>query len=254
MLESHYIEGVTVPFFDAQISQIVNSYGIDGGGNAMVVAIENADGDVYRLIRSHGLGAYMHVTQALLGLGFDDVFADEPGENGIDSYFVPTAEVMQSVAMLPPEPEPTDIASDLFTHVAQFEDLPETERESIVLSRVGQGQFRDELIGYWGACAVTGATCIPLLRASHIKPWRDATNEERLDVLNGLLLAPQLDAAFDAGYISFDEHGKIMLSRALSGEWAYQLHIGPKLRLNAKKLTSRHQAYLDHHRKAVFRG
>ena len=35
------------------------------------------------------------------------------------------------------------------------------------------------------------------LRASHIKPWRDATNAERLNGSNGLLLSPPIDHLFD---------------------------------------------------------
>jgi 5-methylcytosine-specific restriction protein A len=51
-----------------------------------------------------------------------------------------------------------------------------------------------------------------LLKASHIKPWRDSDNAERLDIYNGLLLIPNLDSAFDKGYISFDDGGKIIIS------------------------------------------
>jgi len=50
---------------------------------------------------------------------------------------------------------------------------------------------------------VTGLAMSKLLRASHIKPWAAcAADAERLDVYNGLLLAPHLDALFDAGLIS----------------------------------------------------
>ena len=41
------------------------------------------------------------------------------------------------------------------------------------------------------------------LRASHIKPWRDATDVERLDGSNGLLLSPHIDHLFDEGYLMF---------------------------------------------------
>ena len=55
---------------------------------------------------------------------------------------------------------------------------------------------------YWDSkCAVTGLAIPELLKASHIKPWKDSTDEERLDIFNGLLLAPHLDAAFDRGFI-----------------------------------------------------
>jgi putative restriction endonuclease len=58
---------------------------------------------------------------------------------------------------------------------------------------------------YWGGrCPITGLEQPELLRASHIKPWADcATDAERLDVFNGLLLGAHIDAAFDSALISF---------------------------------------------------
>ena len=57
--------------------------------------------------------------------------------------------------------------------VAEYLDLSSTEREAIVKSRIGQGQFRESLINYWSACAVIGCKEAKLLRASHIKPWAE---------------------------------------------------------------------------------
>lgn len=54
-----------------------------------------------------------------------------------------------------------------------------------------------------------------LLIASHIKPWKDSTNEERLDVNNGLPLCLNHDTLFDKHLISFDADGKIVVSDTL---------------------------------------
>jgi hypothetical protein len=159
-------------------------------------------------------------------------------------------------AASPPSPfDRTDLAADILAASADptLEGLPPTERESIIQSRVGQGLFRRRLLDYWGgACAVTGARCSALLRASHIKPWRVASNVERLDVHNGLLLAPNLDAALDAGLITFDEHGRVAISTLLQGQGAYELHINQKMRLDIKRLTLQHHVYLEYHRSMVF--
>lgn len=82
---------------------------------------------------------------------------------------------------------------DELLHVfeARIAGLPrETEAERLVVQRVGQDVFRDGLLDFWeGRCAVTGLAVPELLRASHIKPWVDwATDAERLDVFNGLLV------------------------------------------------------------------
>ena len=98
---------------------------------------------------------------------------------------------------------------------AQTRNLPRaTEAERLVVQRVGQEVFREALLSYWGGCcAVTGVGEPRLLRASHIKPWAKCeTDADRLDVYNGLLLAAHLDAAFDAGLISFSDEGTILFS------------------------------------------
>ncbi len=90
----------------------------------------------------------------------------------------------------------------LHTFEKQTATLPRsTDAERVVIQRVGQNIFRAGLLEYWeGHCAITGLAVPELLRASHIKPWADcASDAERLDVFNGLLLAPHLDAAFDCG-------------------------------------------------------
>jgi hypothetical protein len=106
---------------------------------------------------------------------------------------------------------------DELLHVfeAKTAELPRaTEAERLVIVRVGQGVFRAGLLEYWqGRCAVTGLEVPELLRASHIKPWAKCdTDAERLDVFNGLLLAPQFDALFDAGFITVSDGGDVMVA------------------------------------------
>ncbi len=76
--------------------------------------------------------------------------------------------------------------------------------ERSLLEKAGQDVFRAALMDYWGgACVVTGIDLPAVLRASHAKPWAAcASDEERLDVFNGLLLVANLDALFDRGHIS----------------------------------------------------
>lgn len=132
--------------------------------------------------------------------------------------------------------------------------LPQTtEAERLVVQRVGQNLFREALIDYWqGRCAVTGLDVVPLLRASHIKPWAACTSdEERLDVFNGLLLAPHLDALFDGGWISFADTGAMQLSELLTKE------AREKLGLNAwtglAQVADHHRPFLAYHREVVFK-
>src|SRR5207247_8112116 len=92
-----------------------------------------------------------------------------------------------------------------------------TEAERLVVMRIGQDIFRDALMDYWGGrCPLTGITEPALLRASHIVPWSDCNDEQRLDVHNGLLLPALWDAAFDQGLVSFGDDGTPRASPKLS--------------------------------------
>ena len=98
----------------------------------------------------------------------------------------------------------------LATYREKTRAMPEsTEVERVAKQRVGQDIFRASLEDYWsGRCPITGISDRALLRASHTKPWADCeTDEERLDVYNGFLLAAHVDAAFDAALMTIDPDG-----------------------------------------------
>lgn len=128
-----------------------------------------------------------------------------------------------------------------------------TEAERWVVQRVGQDLFRGALLDYWqGRCCVTGLAVPELLRASHIKPWaRCDTDEERLDVFNGLLLAPHLDALFDGGWVTVQLDGSLMFSTKLAADARQLLGIQDGIVVNG--LAGAHQHYLNFHRSIVFK-
>lgn len=122
-----------------------------------------------------------------------------------------------------------------------------TERSGLVTSRVGQGAYRKRIIHRWEyQCAVTGFNKPEILIASHIFPWKQADDKERLDVNNGILLSPVYDALFDRHIITFEDTGKIILSDRIEKE-AY-LKIGVKGNESVKKLNSENYFYLKKHR------
>ena len=101
---------------------------------------------------------------------------------------------------------------------ARTAGLPQTtEAERLVVQRIGQDIFRAALMDYWGGrCPITGITDPALLRASHIVPWAECDDAQRLDVHNGLLLSALWDAAFDAGLVSFANDGTVLASPDLN--------------------------------------
>ncbi len=127
----------------------------------------------------------------------------------------------------------------------------QTTKQSLVDARIGQGRFRADLLSTWdSSCAVTGATTLNAIRASHIKPWRLSSNEERLDSANGLPLIANLDALFDSGLITFSDDGALLVSPCMPEDEKviFGLH-GLRLR---KPPSGRTAAYLDFHRSHLF--
>ncbi len=143
-----------------------------------------------------------------------------------------------------------DILDDIESHLNEYISLDKTEKESIVKSRIGQGVFRDGVVELWGSCAVTGLSKLSLLRASHIKPWRDSSNQERLDPMNGLLLQPTLDHLFDLGLITFDENGVVVFSPVLTQNDIDKLELTGAIKL--RKTPPRVLSYMEFHRNNVF--
>jgi hypothetical protein len=130
-------------------------------------------------------------------------------------------------------------------------DIPnETERKGLVTSRVGQGAYRKSILFRWNyKCAVTSYSRSDVLIASHIVPWKNANNEERLDVANGILLSPTYDALFDRNLISFENNGKIILSNTFSQTKYDQLGVTGKEQIH--QFSADNYNYLDRHREML---
>jgi hypothetical protein len=129
-----------------------------------------------------------------------------------------------------------------------------TEVERLVRQRVGQNIYRKAQLDYWGGrCAVTGLDLPEVLRASHSKPWADCqTDAERLDVFNGFLLAPDLDALFDRGFITFDNDGVILVSPKVGIPQLTALRMPDFNNLRLRWITPNHLPYLVWHRDRGF--
>lgn len=134
---------------------------------------------------------------------------------------------------------------------AEVAELGSTETEAIVRRRIGQDRFRRALLDYHeGRCQLTGIDDPELLRASHIIPWAACeSDDERLNVHNGLLLSSLWDAAFDCGLVSFADDGTPLLAKQL-GDLARQSLDGSNLRLS--RLTHDHRKRLSWHRQHLF--
>jgi putative restriction endonuclease len=136
--------------------------------------------------------------------------------------------------------------------VKQSSGISETEKTAVVLARRGQGLFRSKVASIEKACRITGTTNLEYLRASHTKPWRDATNEERLDGENGFLLTPDVDLLFDRGFISFENTGRVLVSPVADVASIQRMGITQEMLQNVGTFSDGQRKYLDYHRENVF--
>lgn len=136
---------------------------------------------------------------------------------------------------------------------ARLAAVPATERTREVRQRIGQDVFREALMDLWqGRCAVTGLALPPgLLRASHAKPWAKASDTERLDPFNGLLLSIHLGVMFGSGPDTFSDQGTLLCSQGL--DMAARSHFGIVSGLQLRTYTPGHLPYPAWHREFIFR-
>jgi hypothetical protein len=142
----------------------------------------------------------------------------------------------------PDEEQSQDIESE--------SDASVTFKEQLVKARRGQGVFRASVMLVEEGCRVTHVTDAKHLRASHIKPWRDASNAERLNGQNGLLLSPHIDHLFDQGYVSFSATEELLIVPEVQTDLLDKWGIDVSTRVGA--FTREQQAFLNYHRANVF--
>ena len=129
--------------------------------------------------------------------------------------------------------------------------IEETKKRDPYLHRIyKQGLKNESVILFEKEICYVEKIAYPYLIASHIKPYKSSEKEEEYDSDNGILLSPTLDSLFDKGKISFDENGKIMLSKSLNSDVIDKLKY---LNLDKKALSNENRAkYLNYHREWIF--
>ena len=125
------------------------------------------------------------------------------------------------------------------------------EKIQIVKARRGQGVFRANVRLYEQECRVTHVDSMRHLRASHIKPWKDSDDVEKINGANGLLLAPHVDHLFDRGYLSFSGKGDVLVSPKLNPEILDRWSIS--LPMNVGSFKAEQLEFLEFHRDVVLK-
>ena len=129
-------------------------------------------------------------------------------------------------------------------------------KEYLHRSRLGQGAFRILVTdAYDRRCSISGERTLPVLQASHIKPYGKGPN--RVD--NGLLLRSDLHILFDRGYITVTPDLNVEVSPRIKEEYEngrdyYKHHGHPLAVLPAARVDLPNADFLKWHNKSVFRG
>ena len=132
----------------------------------------------------------------------------------------------------------------------ETEGLKGYDRDVLIKGRVNQSVFRDMLLFKYKYCRLCPVGNDQMLVASHIKPWSESSQEERLDIDNGFLLCPNHDKLFDRGFITFDDEGKIRISKQLSDTDRIGLNVHDDMKI---ELTDGNRKYLEYHRDKIFK-
>jgi putative restriction endonuclease len=142
----------------------------------------------------------------------------------------------------------------------------QTERILLAAARVGQHLFAQGVLTNCGQrcvfCGLQPASfgARRMLVAGHIKPWKDSTSTERMDLRNGLAACPSHDVAFDAGLITVDASLEVHMSGTLANAvradpLTRQYYGRPPLRdtiLLPDQAQLPGRKYLDWHRTNIF--
>lgn len=130
--------------------------------------------------------------------------------------------------------------------------IEETQRKALIYARRGQGVFKQNVSRHEHACRITQVNNPIHLIASHIKPWRESTNDERLAGGNGLLLTPSIDHLFDRGFISFEDDGELLISRRADHTSLQKMGVPTEESFGAGSFNTDQKHFLNYHRKEIF--
>jgi putative restriction endonuclease len=129
-------------------------------------------------------------------------------------------------------------------------DIEPLQKRRLSAARGGRGLFREQVERLESACRVTGILDRRYLRVTHIKPWSESNDAEKIDGANGLLLSPHIVHLFRRGHISFADNGPLLVSRHLNPYVVKAWNLRQPTPIKGFRADQR--AYLAYHRERLF--
>lgn len=193
------------------------------------------------IIPNHKCGSLYDITETSGGRNVN-VSVLNPSYNETEAKYLQSQHILSDI--ISEDDETIQLQQSLYTSSSAGTDI-----EKLVKARISQGAFRRLLLlTYNHKCCLCNVTTTSVLRASHIKEWKDSSRQERMDSNNGLLLCANHDALFDRHIISFDpENGNICISKVLDQQQKKALHLSSSLSIS---LSDEMKSYMQiHHKK-----
>jgi putative restriction endonuclease len=137
------------------------------------------------------------------------------------------------------------------------EEQPRYGEGYLTRPRLGQGGFRVVVTeAYRRRCAISGEKALPVLQASHIKPYSKSGPH---DIRNGLLLRADFHILFDQGYLTVTKDHHVEASRQMkddfnNGDEYLDLHGRHLVALPKKEIERPSPEYIEWHQNHVYKG
>lgn len=136
--------------------------------------------------------------------------------------------------------------------ISEEVDITDEKKKEINYARVGQGKYRKGVLEECPYCPITMVTDDRLLIASHIKPWVQSEEKEKLDPKNGFMFTPTYDFLFDRGFITFTDKKEMKVSPWLSKMTCSKLNIADEKKYPMLPVDGR-ENYLIYHHTNIFK-
>lgn len=202
----------------------------------------------YSLIRKNGVGNQgTYCAEISKPLAVEIAAIADPTLGNLLRFDVESHEPAFEIE-LPPLFEWEERQQEIIEHES---GISETTRRALVLARRGQGLFKERVYDYEKACRITKVNNPTHLIASHIKPWRESDDEERLAPGNGLMLTPSIDHLFDRGFISFADEGDLIVSPIADTESLKKMGVDTDVIKTVGTFNSDQQHFLNYHREEI---
>lgn len=211
-----------------------------------------ATGKFYHMLCHHANKKEFLLEEYIKEIGFirienkNQVESEKERTKKIDEYYE-SLKIQRTIVSYQLDQESLEFIEKIESGLENIDRI--NEKEALIKQRLTQGLFREKLLKRECKCKICEIKDEIFLIASHIKPWSESDNQEKIDVNNGLLFCPNHDKLFDKGYISFENTGKIKISKRFTDDDIKKFNLSQEIKI---EVSDEVKKYLEYHRGECF--